>query len=95
MGELLEDARSRFDCTIIDLPAIESVPDVLAAASHLDMLLIVVEWGRTPEDALQDAADTLRRHGAPVVGAVLNKVDLRQIKSRGHREADAGYERVV
>ncbi|HSP23772.1 MAG TPA: GNVR domain-containing protein [Saliniramus sp.] len=93
MGELLDEARTRFDCTIIDLPAIESVPDVLAAAPHLDMLLIVVEWGRTPADALQDATDTLRRHGAPVVGAVLNKVDLRQIRFRGHREADTGYGR--
>jgi succinoglycan biosynthesis transport protein ExoP len=92
MSQLLDDSRGRFDCTIVDLPAIESVPDVLAAAPHLDMLLIVVEWGRTPAEALKDATDTLRRHGAPIVGAVLNKVDMRQIRFRGHREADGGYE---
>ncbi len=91
MTALMDDARNRFDYTILDLPAIESVPDVIAAAPHLDAILIVVEWGRTPVADLRLASGMLRRHGASIAGGVINKANPGTMASLGHRPGDRGY----
>jgi hypothetical protein len=48
VGECVKDTRSRFDSTILDLPIIESLPDVLAAVPYPDIQLIVVDGTELP-----------------------------------------------
>jgi exopolysaccharide transport family protein len=95
MVRLLAEAKSGYDYVLVDLPPLLPVVDVRAAASLFDSFLLVVEWGRTRLDELDHAL-----RGAPLVrerllGAVLNKVDIREMRRFegyiGHSYAQYGY----
>lgn len=95
MVRLLAEARSGYDYVLVDLPPLLPVVDVRAAASLFDAYLLVIEWGRTGLDELGHAM-----RSAPVVrerllGAVLNKVDLREMRRFegyiGHSYTHYGY----
>ncbi|WP_349370896.1 Wzz/FepE/Etk N-terminal domain-containing protein [Salinarimonas sp.] len=91
MRQFMKEARQRYEITILDLPALESVPDTGAVAPYLDGIVLVAEWGRASRPGLEDAVADLRRHGAQIVGAILNKARLRAMRSMGHRPTDLGY----
>lgn len=76
---LIERLRQSYDYVIMDLPPIAPIVDVRAAASAIDSLIFVVEWGSTK-------IKTVQRHllAAPelcdgLLGVVLNKADLKKL----------------
>jgi|GEM_PF-6544406 len=71
--DTLQQARSRYDQVIIDLPPLLVSPESLEAAAASDGVLLVVESKSTPVDVLQEALEQLEQAGVPVWGAVLNK----------------------
>jgi capsular exopolysaccharide synthesis family protein len=75
MERLLGRLDKSFDTILIDLPALTAVPDARAIGPLLDACIIVVEWGRTPIDALREAVDVLRMGSVPLLGVVINKVE--------------------
>jgi capsular exopolysaccharide synthesis family protein len=75
MQRLLERLDQSFDTILIDLPALEEVPDARAIGPLLDGCIIVAEWGRVPVDALRDAVDMLQMSRVPLLGVVINKVE--------------------
>ncbi|GGK38237.1 GumC family protein [Salinarimonas ramus] len=93
MRAFLEEARERNEVTILDLPALETVPDANAVAPLVDSFVVVTQWGSTSRPALQEMAESLRRHGATIAGGVLNKARLRAMRAHGHRPTDEGYSR--
>jgi Mrp family chromosome partitioning ATPase len=58
---------------ILDLPPLNPVADVRAAAQVMDDLLLVVEWGKTSESALVAALDALGPARDRIFGIVINK----------------------
>lgn len=91
LRHFLDEARGQFEVIVLDLPALESVADTNVVAPFVDALMLVVEWGRTPSDALEGAAGTLARHDAPIAGALINKARVRQMRALGYRPLDQGY----
>jgi len=75
MRDLLAKITTTFTPVIVDLPALSGVIDARAVAPLLDGCILVVEWGRTPIDAVKDALNLLRASNATVYGIVLNGVD--------------------
>jgi capsular exopolysaccharide synthesis family protein len=75
MQRLLQRLDQSFDTILIDLPALEAVPDARAIGPLLGGCIIVAEWGRAPVDALRDAVDMLQMSRVPLLGVVINKVD--------------------
>jgi capsular exopolysaccharide synthesis family protein len=73
---LLESFRQRYDWILLDSAPIISVTDSVVCASVVDMVLLVIEFGRLDHKMIQGAQHQLARAGANVVGAVLNKVDM-------------------
>lgn len=75
MKELLEAARARYDCVLVDLPAMLDHVDVAAAAKLFDAFVLVAEFGRTTFDDLDRALSSSPVVAERVVGVIVNKTD--------------------
>jgi succinoglycan biosynthesis transport protein ExoP len=72
VARIVEFARGRGQ-VLLDLPPLSESADALALAQHADAVVLIVAAGRTSADEVNDAMRSLRRVGANVVGAVLNR----------------------
>ncbi|MGX5734886.1 Wzz/FepE/Etk N-terminal domain-containing protein [Bosea thiooxidans] len=77
MQKLFATLRASYDYVIVDLPPLSPVVDVRVTGALVDGFILVVEWGRTKIDVVQHAL-----HAAPhiyerMIGAVLNKTDIK------------------
>jgi capsular exopolysaccharide synthesis family protein len=77
-GELIAWARSTYDMVIIDTPPVTSIADATILAPLSDGVVLVARSGVTLRDAIAFAVEQLHIVRAPVLGAVLNDVDLRR-----------------
>jgi capsular exopolysaccharide synthesis family protein len=73
MRRVLMEAATQFDWVIIDTPPVGTVPDANLLATMADVVLLVVQAGRTPARLVQRTADALGRER--VMGVVLNRAD--------------------
>ena len=80
---LITWAKETYDSVIIDTPPITSVADVAVLVPLVDGVVLVARAGATAREALAFAMEQLRLVRAPLLGAVLNDVDL---------ERDAAYD---
>jgi len=71
-SNLLEHSRQHYDIVLIDTPA-ASTSDAEAIARRTSATLIIGRKDHTASGRLQDLVASLRRSGAPVIGAVLNE----------------------
>jgi Mrp family chromosome partitioning ATPase len=69
---ILDSVRFHSDI-LLDLPALNGSADALALASQADAVVIVTTLGKTTIDEVNDSLHQLRRAGANVIGAVINK----------------------
>jgi len=76
-GELFAWARATYDMVIVDTPPVTSIADATILAPHSDGVVLVARSGVTLRDAIAFAVEQLHIVRAPVLGAVLNDVDLR------------------
>ncbi|MDE2058416.1 MAG: polysaccharide biosynthesis tyrosine autokinase [candidate division NC10 bacterium] len=67
----------RFDYIVVDSPPIFAVADALILSTVVKGVILVVHGGRTPREMVQRAFKNLIELNAPVLGAVLNNVDIR------------------
>jgi exopolysaccharide transport family protein len=77
---LFDKLRATYDYVIVDLPPLAPIVDVRAATPLIDCFILVVEWGRTKTDVVQHALHTAPNVYEALVGAVLNKTDMRAMK---------------
>jgi succinoglycan biosynthesis transport protein ExoP len=75
MRDLLQRFESTFAAIVVDLPSLASAVDARAIGPFLDGCILVVEWDRTPLEALADAVEVLRANRVRLFGAVINKVE--------------------
>jgi succinoglycan biosynthesis transport protein ExoP len=94
---LFERLRSSYDYVIVDLPPLAPLADVRATTHFVDSYLLVVEWGRTSAAIVQHALSRAPRVYERVIGAVLNKVDMKALSlydgSRANYYQNKAYER--
>jgi succinoglycan biosynthesis transport protein ExoP len=79
MNRLVDELRTMYDFVVVDLSPLAPIVDVSATARFVDSYVLVVEWGSTTIDVVEHAL-----RGAPsvyesLIGAVLNKVDVKQL----------------
>jgi succinoglycan biosynthesis transport protein ExoP len=61
----------------------EAASDADSAAAMVDAALLVVEWGRTDIDLIADCLAGTHAVPPRLIGAVLNKVELRNMRRYG------------
>jgi succinoglycan biosynthesis transport protein ExoP len=78
MKHLIHDIRTKFAYVIFDSPPVLAVTDSIVLAASADGVVLCVHGGQTPRDLVQRSAERLRQSNIPVLGAILNNLDLQQ-----------------
>lgn len=81
-GELLTQARQRYDYVILDAPPVIPVPDCRLIAKWADGFIMVVAAHRTPREALEEALTLMRP--ASILGLVFNGYDRSTTRYYGY-----------
>jgi capsular exopolysaccharide synthesis family protein len=78
MKHLIEEVRGRFAYVIFDSPPVLAVTDAVVLGANADGVVLCVHGGHTPRELVQRSAERLRQSNIPVLGAILNNLDLHQ-----------------
>lgn len=79
-SQLLGSLREKYDYVLIDTPPIGSLIDAAIAAKQCDGAILVIESGTVSRRTALKAKEQLEMTGCRLLGAVLNKVDVRKDK---------------
>jgi polysaccharide biosynthesis transport protein len=88
---LVEYLRNRFAVVLIDLPPVLGLAETIRLAGAVDGVALVVRWGRTDRQHVQFALDALRTANTSAIAVILNDIDLRAQRRRGHRDHSLVY----
>jgi capsular exopolysaccharide synthesis family protein len=92
MEMLIDKLRVDYDFVLVDAPPLLPVADATGLAPATDGVLMSVRYGSTRKDQLQQAAVTLDRVGAGILGLVLNIVPAKaEIAAAYGRGQDYSY----
>ncbi|MGN6186434.1 MAG: GumC family protein [Thermoanaerobaculia bacterium] len=78
MKHLIEELRGKYAFVIFDSPPMLAVTDAVVLAANADGVVLTVHGGQTPRELVQRSAEKLRQANIPVLGAILNNLDLKQ-----------------
>lgn len=78
MKHLIEEIRDKFAYVIFDSPPVLAVTDAVVLGANADGVVLCVHGGHTPRELVQRSAERLRQANIPVLGAILNNLDLHQ-----------------
>ncbi|HVG25619.1 MAG TPA: capsular biosynthesis protein, partial [Thermoanaerobaculia bacterium] len=78
MKHLIAEIRSKYAYVIFDSPPVLAVTDAIVLAAAADGVVLTVHGGKTPRELVQRSAERLRQANIPVLGALLNNLDLHQ-----------------
>ncbi|KAF0093344.1 MAG: exopolysaccharide tyrosine-protein kinase [Puniceicoccaceae bacterium 5H] len=84
LEQLLTQLRGRYDRILLDSPPILGVSDASLLQPLADAVVLVVQYGRFPQPAVERAARSVRQHGSLVRGVIFNQVPARQQGAYGY-----------
>jgi succinoglycan biosynthesis transport protein ExoP len=93
MERVFQRLRERYDRIVLDLSPVAPIVDVRGTGKLVDSYLLVIEWGRTKSDVVERAIAEMPAFQHKLIGAVLNKVDIRMMTRYGRAEGDYYYNR--
>jgi len=76
MKEFFKEAHSQFDVLLLDSPPIIAVTDAAVLSTMVDGVLLVIKAHQTPRDVIKRAKSLLDNVNAPILGCILNSVDI-------------------
>lgn len=77
----IERLREEYEIVVIDSPPVQLVSDAVMLSQLATAVLFVVRAERTPYPVARHALNRLNRAGAPILGVVLNQIDLEKADS--------------
>lgn len=100
MRALLANLRHMYDYVVIDAPPLLAVTDAAVLSVMSDGCLLATRYGKTRREQLTEAAASLKRIDATLLGVVLNRVPQSVATMNGYGysygyESDANRERVL
>ncbi|MBJ3592514.1 capsular biosynthesis protein [Salmonella enterica subsp. enterica serovar Saintpaul] len=79
---LMRELRSQYQRIIIDVAAVKQSQDIQLIKRVVDGVVFVVNAGAGAADAIASALDKLEEHQGVVIGAVLNKVEEKNLETQ-------------
>jgi polysaccharide biosynthesis transport protein len=79
LKRIFDQLRTLYEFVVVDLSPIAPVVDVCATTEFIDSYVIVIEWGRTTIDAVEHALRAAPDVSKSIVGAVLNKANIKEL----------------
>lgn len=97
MAKLMSTLRERYEWVVVDLPPLSPIIDARTTVRLIDSYVLVIEWGRTPREAIAQSFKDAPMLSGKVMGAVLNKANINQLNryasSHGNYYQSRYYER--
>ncbi len=84
MRDLLDHCREIYTHVVIDSPPVLSVTDGVILSREVDAVVLVIRHAKSSKHVVRRTRDLLLRAGAPVMGIVLNAVDLNSPEYYGY-----------
>ncbi|HUR81037.1 MAG TPA: polysaccharide biosynthesis tyrosine autokinase [Thermoanaerobaculia bacterium] len=78
MKHLIAEMRAKYAYVIFDSPPVLAVTDAIVLGAAADGVVLTVHGGKTPRELVQRSSERLRQANIPVLGALLNNLDLHQ-----------------
>ena len=75
-AELLEKLKKTYDMIVIDSAPVQLVSDAVVLAQFATSVVLVVKADDTPYPVIRHTVSRLLRADAPLLGAVLNQIDI-------------------
>ena len=91
MEQVIKELRQQFAYVVLDSPPVLLITDATIVSSLVDGVLMVVESEATTRAALARACRTIQLSGGRILGAVLNKMDVRRDGYYGHYHYTGEY----
>lgn len=93
-ARLIEMLKQRYDYVIIDAPPVGVIIDAAEIAKYSDGAIIAVKYNCVSGRELAHVKNQIERSECPVLGAVLNSVELNSLSSKKyyHKSYYANYE---
>ena len=95
MRDVLRELRESFDFVVIDSPPAIAVSDAAVLSVACDGVVLVVNGRTTTTPAARRAVERLEKVGAPLLGAILNSIDMRHPDYVDYRTYYAAYDKDV
>ncbi len=94
--EMIATLRGKYDYILVDTPPISGMTDAAVVAKWCDGAVLVIEAGRVSYRLAQKAQKQITQTGCKILGAVLNKVDIKRDSYYGkygyyHKYYSKGY----
>ena len=93
MERVFQKLREKYDRIVLDLSPVAPIVDVRGTGKLVDSYLLVIEWGRTKVDVVERAISEMPAFQHKLIGAVLNKVDIKMMTRYGRADGDYYYNR--
>ena len=90
-AELLQEEREKYDYVLVDTPPVISMSDASIVAKQCDGAILVIESEAVSRKAALKAKEQLEMSGCKILGAVLNKVDIKSSSYYYRRGYGYGY----
>ena len=93
MVKLLDELKTRYQdrYLIIESPPPMLAPETSAIAKQVDAIIVVIKFGSTPMDVVEELIDNLGKE--KIIGAVINRFDARPSRYYGYRKYGKYYRR--
>ena len=91
MASLLDELKARYQdrYLIIESPPPMLAPETVAIAKQVDAIIVVIKFGSTPMDVVEELIDNLGKE--KIIGAVINRFDARTSRYYGYRKYGKYY----
>ena len=91
MADLLDELKTRYQdrYLIIESPPPMLAPETSAIAKHVDAIIVVIKFGSTPMDEVEELIDNLGKE--KIIGAVINRFDARTSRYYGYHKYGKYY----
>ena len=89
--QLVEGLREKYDVILIDTPPVDSIVDAVEISKSCDGVLLVVKYGTGTKKEIGGAVESVTLTGCPVVGIVMNMVDMHKFTNRKYYYSKGYY----
>jgi len=89
---LLKSLENHYDRIIIDSTPVQAVSDALILSQYAKGVLYVVKADATPDRVVRNCFKRLREVDAPLIGVVLNQVDIKKSARYGYEDYEGYYD---
>jgi capsular exopolysaccharide synthesis family protein len=81
---LLDSAKRKFDVIVIDSAPVLALAEPLSLAKHVDIVVLIAMWAKTPIQVVVKAVEEISRAGGHVAGTLLTHVNMKKLSRQSY-----------